>query len=457
MTSSPTQQPPQSTRTSPVPAGRARPVRRTAARHRRAQRTVERWLSSITVGRLELTAPNGTRTTFGDRDAPATSITVHNQRFFSDLLHGGSVGVGASYIRSDWDSDNLVTLIQTVIANRSAVRNLTPMAMLRILIDLAIHTARGNRIARAKSNIAAHYDLSNDLYATFLDETMTYSSAYFDDPAMSLADAQHAKYRRLADKARLAPGLHVLEIGCGWGSFAITAARDYGCRVTGITLSEQQATLARQRVEDAGLNDRIDIQLVDYRNVTGTFDRIVSIEMLEAVGHRYLGTYFDTIDRLLTPDGIAAIQVITLPSQREGRYRRRPDFIQRFVFPGGHLPSVMSMSRALAATSDLSIVDVEDLAMHYAETLRRWRSTFEEHLDDVAALGFDREFQRLWVFYLAYCEAAFSTRYIHDLQLVIARSLNTSLGRGPYTERLVHARDEPAAAPSDATDSTVNP
>jgi len=455
MTSLPTQQPPHSTPAAPSPTGTPRRVPRTAARHRRARRTVERWLSNITVGHLELTTPDGTRTTFGDSDAPATSITVHDQRFFSDLLHGGSVGVGASYIRGDWDSDDLVALIQTVIANRSAVRNLTPIAVLRILFDLAIHTARGNRIARAKSNIAAHYDLSNDLYATFLDETMTYSSAYFDHPAMSLGDAQQAKYRRLADKARLAPGLHVLEIGCGWGSFAITAARDYGCRVTGITLSEEQAALARQRVDEAGLTDRIDIQLIDYRNVTGTFDRIVSIEMLEAVGHRYLGTYFDTIDRLLTPDGIAAIQVITLPSQREGRYRRRPDFIQRFVFPGGHLPSLMSMSRALAETSDLSIIDVEDLAMHYAETLRRWRLAFEGHLDEVAALGFDREFQRLWVFYLAYCEAAFATRYIHDLQLVIARSLNTSLGRGPYTDRLVHADDGPAASSSDPTDSTV--
>lgn len=403
-----------------------------------ARRTAHRVLDRVATGHLVVAEGDRTRS-FGNPLAQPATITVHDPRFYSELLHGGSVGVGASYIRGEWDCDDLVTLIQTVIADRDALRTLTPSAVVRVVADLAWHAARGNRLGRAHRNIAAHYDLSNALYATFLDESMTYSAAYFVDPGVDLAEAQQAKLHRLAAKAHLAAGQHVLEIGCGWGAFAILAARDYGCRVTGITLSKQQAELARQRVTEAGLDDLIDIQIVDYRKVKGTFDRIVSIEMLEAVGHRYLPTYFSAIDRLLDADGIAAIQVITLPAQREARYRRRPDFIQRFVFPGGHLPSVRSMSAAIATTSNLSIVDAEDVAMHYAETLRRWRLAFEEHRAEVAALGFDEEFRRLWRFYLAYCEAAFSMRYIHDFQLVIARPMNTSLGIDPYQGSLVHA------------------
>jgi cyclopropane-fatty-acyl-phospholipid synthase len=307
--------------------------------------------------------------------------------------------------------------------------------------DKLIHAARANRLGRSKRNIAAHYDLSNDLYATFLDDTMTYSAAFFESPTATLEEAQEAKYRRLAEKARVDAGCHVLEIGCGWGGFAVYAASTYGCRVTGITLSEEQAALARRRVTEAGLDHLVDIRIVDYREVDGSYDRIVSIEMLEAVGHRYLGTYFETIDRLLAPDGLAAIQVITIPEQRYASYRRRPDFIQRYIFPGGHLPSLEAMAGSMGQRSELYVDDVENIGMHYAETLRRWRERFLERGDDVRALGFDEPFVRMWEFYLAYCEAAFLARYIGDLQLVLTRPMNGTLGTSPYGRQLVPVRE----------------
>jgi cyclopropane-fatty-acyl-phospholipid synthase len=258
---------------------------------------------------------------------------------------------------------------------------------------------------------------------------------------MSLEDAQRAKYRRLAEKARIDGSCHVLEIGCGWGGFAVFAASTYGCRVTGITLSEEQARLARDRVAAAGLEDLVDIRLVDYREMTGSFDRIVSIEMLEAVGHGYLGAYFAQVDRLLAPDGLVAIQVITIPEQRYDDYRRRPDFIQRYIFPGGHLPSLEAMCEAMGDRSDLYVESAENIGTHYAETLRRWRERFTANVDEVTALGFDDRFVRMWEFYLAYCEAAFLARYIGDLQLVLTRPMNGTLGVEPYGRELAVVRE----------------
>jgi cyclopropane-fatty-acyl-phospholipid synthase len=412
------------------------------AGERRATRTISGMLTQLQVGALEVCLPDGRRRTFGDPTSELRSrIEVRDWRFFTRLLHGASVGVGESYLAGEWSSTDLVSLFRIVIANRRALRRITPAALLNVASDKVLHQLRANRLGQSKRNIAAHYDLSNALYATFLDDTMTYSAAVFETPGDSLEDAQRTKYRRLAEKARLDASCHVLEIGCGWGGFAIFAASTYGCRVTGITLSEEQARLARQRVHEAGLDHLVEIRIVDYREVTGSYDRIVSIEMLEAVGHRYLATYFATIDRLLAPDGLAAIQVITIPEQRYDHYRRRPDFIQRYIFPGGHLPSLEVMAGTMGRSSQLYVDDVENIGMHYAETLRRWRERFLDHVEQVRALGFDDRFVRMWEFYLAYCEAAFLARYINDLQLVLTRPMNGALGTHPYGRQLVPVRE----------------
>jgi len=394
---------------------------------------LERLLERADVGHLEVHGVDGSLRTFGDPAHPLRArIDVHDQRAFARIVHGGSVGLGESFVRGQWSSPDLVTLIRFLIANRADIRRISPAALSNLLIDRTLHLVRGNRPARARKNIVAHYDLSNDLYRTFLDDSMTYSCARFVSEGQSLEDAQRAKLVGLAERARLEPDLEVLEIGCGWGAFSVLAAREYGCRVTAITLSDAQADHVRELVAREGLEDRIEVRIQDYRHVTGSFDRIVSIEMLEAVGHRYLGTYFATLDRLLRSDGLAVVQVITIPDQRERAYRRRPDFIQRAIFPGGHLPSLTTMSRAMTRRSRLIVEELENLGPHYAETLRVWRERFLARTERVHELGFDSTFVRLWEFYLAYCEGAFLSRYLNDLQLVLTRTSNGTLGTFPY-------------------------
>lgn len=418
------------------------PLRAPSGAQRRALATTTSMLEQLQVGRIEVTLPDGRRRRFGDPTGELTAtIEVHDWRFLTRLVHGASVGVGEAYMLGEWSSDDLVSLIRIMIANRRALRRLTPAAVLNIAGDKLIHAVRANRLGRSRRNIAAHYDLSNELYARFLDATMTYSAAYFEHPSVTLEQAQEAKYRRLAEKVRLDGSCHVLEIGCGWGGFAVFAAATYGCRVTGITLSQEQAAYARERVRREGLEHLVTIELTDYREVEGSYDRIVSIEMLEAVGHRYLGTYFATIDARLAPDGLAAVQVITIPEQRYHTYRRRPDFIQRYIFPGGHLPSLAAISGALGDHAELYVEEVENIGMHYAETLRRWRERFRSEVDAVEALGFDQRFIRMWEFYLAYCEGAFLARYINDLQLVLTRPMNGTLGTHPYGRQLVPVRE----------------
>ena len=324
------------------------------------------------------------------------------------------------------------------------------------------HRARSNTLSGSRHNITKHYDLGNDFVALFLDPSMTYSCAYFGEDVLAvdarahapgdfaepsrgkpegpersawgrqasridlgtLEGAQRAKYRLLATKAGLRPGSHVLEIGCGWGGFAEVAASEFGCRVTGLTISREQAAYARERMVRAGLADRVSIEQVDYRKVTGMYDCVVSIEMAEAVGHRYLPAYFRKCDEVLKPGGRAVIQVITIPDNRYLRYRLRPDFIQRFIFPGAHLPSLGAMRRALRRTA-LRIVGREDLAPHYGPTLAVWRERLLEQRNALSDLGFDKSFLRRWEFYFAYCEAAFRTRYVADWQLVLERKGET--------------------------------
>jgi cyclopropane-fatty-acyl-phospholipid synthase len=284
------------------------------------------------------------------------------------------------------------------------------------------HAINRNTKTGSRRNIQAHYDLGNDFYQLFLDaETLLYSSALFESPNQSLGDAQRAKIQNLIRLAGIEAHHHILEVGCGWGGFAIEAARTIGCKVTGLTISQAQYDLATQRIKEAALTEQIDIQLCDYRDAKGTYDRIVSIEMLEAVGHAYYGNYFSTLDRLLKPGGRIALQVITIPDQRYDAYRQNPDWIQKHIFPGGILPSLTELSKAMTKHSMLHIDHIENIGIHYAETLRRWRATCEAHPETLKKMGYDALFQRKWIYYLAYCEAGFQTEFINDLHIILKR------------------------------------
>lgn len=366
----------------------------------------------------------------GSGPGPEATITVHDPVFFRRMLLDGEIGAGEAYIRGEWSADPLMDVVRLGILNRRFLRPMVPLLWPAAAAAWLAHRARSNTVPGSRQNIAEHYDLGNDFFALFLDPSMTYSCAYFAEELFSadaaridmrlLERAQRAKYRLLATRAGIRPGSHVLEIGCGWGGFAELAASEFDCRVTGVTISEEQAAYARRRIARARLEDRVSIELVDYREIAGAYDSIVSIEMLEAVGHRFLPTYFRKCDEALKPGGRAVIQVITIPDKRYLRYRLRPDYIQRFIFPGAHLPSLGAMKRALQGTS-LCIADREDLAPHYGPTLAAWRERLLEQRNALFELGFDEAFLRRWEFYFAYCEAAFRTGYVADWQLVLER------------------------------------
>ncbi|WP_102143318.1 class I SAM-dependent methyltransferase [Mycobacterium hubeiense] len=330
----------------------------------------------------------------------------------------GLIGFGESYMAGDWHSDDLVVVL-TEFAK--SLPQLVPPALqrLRPLVVLRPPRSPRNSPAQARSNIAHHYDLSNELFAEFLDETMTYSSALFDATTTSLADAQRRKIDRLLDAARVGPGTRLLEIGTGWGELCIRAAAR-GAQVRSVTLSAEQLRLARRRVEEAGLADRVSIEYRDYRDIGGSYDAVVSVEMVEAVGYRHWPTYFDKLDRLVTPGGRVAIQAITMPHDRMMATRNTYTWIQKYIFPGGLLPSTEAVAAITERHTRLRTVDMISLRPHYAETLRRWRERFLERRDAVAALGFDEVFQRMWELYLAYSEAGFRSGYLDVYQWTLA-------------------------------------
>ena len=383
-----------------------------------AERVLIAAAGRIRVGHLTVTLPDGRSRTFGDvASEVGGEIVIHDREAMVRLLIDGETGAGEGYMEGQWSSPDLAALLLLAALNRQALA-LTggwwrlPTQVLRTLG----HRVRRNTVSGSRRNIAAHYDLSNDLYRLFLDETMTYSSAVFESPDQSLADAQRTKYERVASLAGLRGGERVLEIGSGWGGFAIYAAGELGCHVTSITISEAQWELARSRVAEAGLSDRVDLQLRDYREVTGQFDAVVSIEMLEAVGHEYFDTFFETVDRVLRPGGRMGLQVITYPDAQYEQQRRGANWIQKYIFPGGLLPSLSVIERATRRTG-LLLTAVDDIAPHYARTLREWRSRFMGNLEAVRGLGFDDRFIRMWEYYLALCEAGFSTGIFQDLQI----------------------------------------
>jgi cyclopropane-fatty-acyl-phospholipid synthase len=376
----------------------------------------------IRVGHLRVRLPDGSERSFGD---PASELRgemhLHDPEALRRLLLGGEVGGGEAFQDGLWSSPDLVALISLAVANREALG--LSHGWWRVPARLArtiAHRRHRNTRAGARRNIAAHYDLGNDFYRLWLDETMTYSSALFESREQPLADAQRAKYRRIAELAGAEAGQHVLEIGTGWGGFALFAAGELGCHVTSVTISQAQHDLARRRVAEAGLADRVDVQLRDYRDISGTYDAIVSIEMLEAVGAEHYGEFFAAAAGALRPGGRVGLQVITFPHDAYLAQLRGANWIQRHIFPGGVLPSLAAIEASLEGTPFL-ITDVHDIRDSYARTLRTWRTRFFERLSEVRALGFDERFIRTWDYYLSISEAGFRTGLTQDLQIAIEK------------------------------------
>jgi len=373
-------------------------------------------------GSLTVILPHGREFKLTGR-APgiAATLKVNDYRLIDRLFSHGLVGAGESYMAGDWDTPDLSALL---LAFSNNLDRLNDMARGNRLVRWAMsvrHWLNANTRAGSKRNIEAHYDLGNDFYGLWLDDSMTYSSARFDTGAVTLAEAQAAKYAALARLIDLRPGEHVLEIGCGWGGFAEYAAGRIGARVTGVTLSPAQLDFARRRIARAGLADKVDLQLVDYRDVRGQFDKIASIEMFEAVGEAYWPSYFRQVHDLLKPGGLAGLQIITIREDLFETYRKRADFIQRYIFPGGMLPSAPRLESEIAAAG-LALRAKELFSEDYGRTLRAWRDRFEAAKAGVEALGFDERFCRMWSFYLAYCEAGFRTRRTEVGQWVAARA-----------------------------------
>ncbi len=350
-------------------------------------------------------------------------VTVDDPAAWRALAFGGTCAVGEAYMDGHWRCDDLTGLIRLVIRNRAVLEalegnlNILQTPLKRLTYWLSRNTMDGSR-----RNIGAHYDIGNDLFALFLDPSMMYSSAYYPGPETSLEDAARAKLDRVCRKLDLTPHTHLLEIGTGWGGLAVHAARHYGCRVTTTTISAEQHKLACQRVREQGLSDRVTVLLQDYRTLEGTYDRLVSIEMIEAVGHQYMDRYFAKCSELLKPDGMMLIQAITVADQFYAAALKDVDFIKRFIFPGGFLPSITAMAQSLTRATDLRISHLEDIGLHYAQTLRDWRTRFHRHLDKVRLQGYSDRFIRMWDFYLCYSEAGFEERHLGTVQLLLSKT-----------------------------------
>ncbi len=370
---------------------------------------------------------------FGKPDGQLpVSIEVLDKSFFTELVNKGGIGLGEAYQKGYWRSDDLPGALRWFLVNSQQVAPEVSPHLARFarftngLFNGFLHFRNRNSIEGSQQNIHVHYDLGNEFYNQFLDPSLTYSSAYYQNEETSLEKAQFEKYDRLCRKLRIEPGMTLLEIGCGWGGFALHAASCYGCRVVGTTISKEQYDKASRRVTEAGLEDRIEITMTDYRKLTGKFARIASIEMLEAVGQEYLGTYFKRVESLLAPNGLAGIQVITCPNPLYDDYRRRVDWIQKHIFPGSHLPSTRTLIEYAETSGSLDLYHMESFGLHYARTLKEWRLRFMERWNEIESMGFDKTFQRKWEYYLAYCEAGFAERHVNVCQLIFGRADETA-------------------------------
>ena len=389
-----------------------------------ARRIVLSRLKQLQDGQI-VVSENGEHLTFGKLtdDLPLTAqLRVLSPKFYSDVAFGGSVGAGEAFIHGYWACSELSDLLRILLRNREVLEQMdSGLALLGKPVQKLFHALNKNTRKGSRKNIAAHYDLGNDFYKLWLDPKMMYSCAYFDAPDTSLEDAATEKLDRICRKLDLSADDSVIEIGTGWGGFAIHAAKHYGCRVTTTTISEQQYNYAQQAVADAGLEDRITLLLQDYRDLEGRFDKLVSIEMIEAVGHEFHDAYFKKCCDLLKPDGQMLLQAITIADQRYDQYKSSVDFIKRYIFPGGCLTSVTDMSRTMTRHTDMRVIHLEDIGPHYATTLRHWHNRFFARIDEVREFGYSDAFIRMWQFYLNYCESAFIERAIGNVQLLIMR------------------------------------
>jgi cyclopropane-fatty-acyl-phospholipid synthase len=376
-------------------------------------------LAGLSDGTLTVQDPWG-EWQVGNGPGPGIVLRVADPGVYSVIVTGGSLGVARAYMDGRWECSDLTGLLRLFIRNMATVDGVeTGLARIANAASRFQHKLRANTRAGSRRNIHEHYDLGNSFFSLFLDETMTYSAGIFEHPASSLRDASVAKLDRICRKLELGPDDHLLEIGSGWGSFAMHAAANYGCRVTTTTISREQFELAGQRIQQSGLADRVEILLEDYRNLSGRYDKLVSIEMVEAVGDEFLAGYFKQCSDLLKDDGAMLLQAITMPDKRYAQYLRSSDFIRRYIFPGSCVPSIGALVTAMGEESDLKPVHMEDIGPHYANTLRLWRQRFNKNLDGVRDLGYPPHFVRMWEYYLCYCEAGFEERYLGDVQMLL--------------------------------------
>lgn len=378
-------------------------------------------MSSIRDGALHVRDGWG-EATFGTASGGAVELHVADPRTYTALAASGTLGAASAYLNGWWECDDLVALFRLLTRNAPAMASLDQgIASWLTRAQAWLHRRRRNTLPGSRRNIHAHYDLGDDFFSLFLDETMAYSSGVFPRPAATLAEASVEKFERMCRLLRLTPSDHVLEIGTGWGGFALHAARHYGCRVTTTTISRNQHAFALRRVREAGLDERVRVLCEDYRELRGVYDKIVSIEMIEAVGHEFLDVFFRQCSALLRPGGTMALQTITLPDARYDAYRRSVDFIQKYIFPGGCIPSLGALAAAIGRASDLRVTRLHDFGLHYAETLRHWRLRFWDNIEAVRALGYDERFIRMWHYYLCYCEAGFLDKQIGLAQILLEK------------------------------------
>lgn len=396
------------------------------------EKTIIRLLSKMEKGTLLITLPSGQEITIGNGEgAISANLNVKDPYFFKRCVFYGDIGFGEAYVEGEWDTDNIQNVIKWFLLNIEHAPGVSGSTSQSFFINVLrffnkiYHSKRINSVGGSRKNISEHYDLNNSFFSLFLDPTMTYSSAYFKEEGMTLEQAQLAKYDRLCQELKLKPEDHVLEIGSGWGGNAIYMAKNYGCKVTSLTISEEQFKLASERIQKENLSDQVTILLKDYRLLEGSFDKLVSIEMLEAVGAEFYTTYFKKCSQLLKKDGIFALQVITCPDSRFENLKNGVDWIQKHIFPGSLLPSVGTINKAINEVCDLTLVDLKDIGLDYAYTLNIWQQQFIKNIDEVKKLGFDDYFIRKWNYYFAYCEAAFAMRNINVMQLVYTRPNNT--------------------------------
>ena len=380
------------------------------------KRNLLKFLAKIKKGTI--TINDDFSQTFGAGE-PKVTIEVVSPRFYRRTILGGDLGFAESYAKSEWFTDNLTDLITILILNKDNLSGLdVKWSFVTKLFAKLGHWRRKNTLSGSKKNIQEHYDLSNEMFMTFLDETMTYSCGFFESETDSLYQSQINKIDKILDKANIQENNHILEIGSGWGALAKRAVERTGCKVTTITLSERQHDYVKKLIESEGLKDNIDIKLIDFRKIEGSYDRIISVEMIEAIGFELFNPYFSRIEELMKPDGTAVIQAITYPDENYETYRKGCDFIQKFIFPGSLLPSVASMKNSINLTN-LKLDDIERIGPHYATTLNLWNKNFNQNLDKIKEMGFDQYFINLWNYYFSYCEAGFANNTIDDVQLVM--------------------------------------